>query len=65
VALLMGAQPLSNRPRNSPETNRVHQPDEFPIAELAAEHRVSLRGLLVAIALAAPFWIVLYLLLRH
>ena len=58
----MSAQPLSNPPRKSALTDSVPQTDRIP--ELTAEDRVSLRGVLLASALATPFWLALYLLLR-
>ncbi len=58
----MSAHPLTNPPRRSHLRSSV-QPFEH-VPKVTSEYSVSFRGLLVAAALATPFWIALYLLLR-
>jgi len=59
----MRAEQFSNPSRESPLSGSA-RPAEL-VSELPSGRRVSaLRGLLIAAALATPFWLVIYLLLR-
>ncbi len=57
----MRAEQFSNPSRESPVSGSA-RPTEL-VSELPSGHR-ALRGLLIAAALATPFWLVIYLLLR-